>query len=188
MRAAIFFALVFVMFVGAASALASEKTMIEKLDARTTALLDKKSDNQIKQFEAIRAAHGIMKAVENVQSSLMRAVKSCGEKNPEMKEALSARLGDWRLSVRPSLQQGKSRLEKMILLQDVAKPSEVRAYLKLFDDAIAERDKNITAIPVSDKAACQRMLKEMDKSEKELPELLIENLGLDQDLSIKPAT
>jgi hypothetical protein len=167
---------------------ASEKTPIQKLDDRAVALLDKKNENQIKQFDAIRAAHGIIKAVENVQSSLVRAVKSCGTQNPDMKEALETRLSDWRLSVRPSIQQGKSRLEKMILLQDIAKPSEVRAYLKAFDEAIAYRDKNIASVPVSDKKSCEKMLKEMDKSEKDLPKLLIENLGLDKDLNVKPTS
>lgn len=161
------------------------ETAQSRLDVRTKELMETLDRNQTSQLQAIRNAQGTIRAVEDVQGSVKRAVTACGEKNPEIKEAMTARYDDWRMALRPTLKKAQSKLEKMILLQSVGKPSEIRAYLKLFDDAVAERNSKITSVPVTEKTECEKLVASMDKTQADLIRLITEQLNLDQDLKQK---
>lgn len=169
----------------AAPVLAADDAPQTRLDARTKALMEKLDDNQVRQLAAIRESHGTIKAVENVQASVRNAIQSCSAKNPEIKDQLNSRHDNWRRALRPTMKQAQSKLEKMILLQSFAKPSEVRSYLKLFDDAIAESNSRFKAVPITDKAECEKLVKSMDKTEEDLIRLITKNLALDQPIQQK---
>ena len=151
-----------------------------KLDQETQELMKGLDENKLRQLAAIRNAHGTLKAVDNVQTSVKNAVGACSEKNPGLKDEINSRFDNWKMAIRPTIKKGEDKLEKMILLQSFAKPSEVRAYLKLFDDAVKARDAKITAVPVTEEAECKRLIKKMDETEETLVKLLTESLQLDQ--------
>jgi hypothetical protein len=153
---------------------------IEQLDARTEEILKGLDKNQTLQFSAIRNSHGTIRAVENVQSSLDRAVRACGKANPDLNAQVTAEFDGWKEGVRPVLKQARAKLDKMIYLQSFAKPSEVRSYLRLFDDVVAWRDAKIKAEPVTARDECEKLSKKMEKTREELIELIKENLALDQ--------
>jgi hypothetical protein len=141
--------------------------------------------NQLKQFAAIENSHGTIRAVEDVQQSISRAVESCSKANPDIKDSLSSRFEEWKEALRPVMQKGRSKLDKMILLQGFSQPSQVRAYLKKFDAAVIYRNQGIKAVPVTAKEDCQKLQKSMGKTQDDLIELLTETLALNTDLKIK---
>lgn len=150
------------------------------LEVKTKELLDKLDENEVRQFSAIRSTHGTIRAVENVQESVKFAVNACAQANPDLKDQITSRHDNWRAALRPTLKKAKSKLEKMILLQSYSKPSDVRNYLAMFDKAILDQNKAIKAVPITDKAECQRLIKKMDQTEDELNKLLVESLKLDE--------
>jgi hypothetical protein len=170
---------------GVTPALAADNAPQTRLDARTKALMEGLDQNQLRQLASIRESHGTIKAVENVQASVRNAVSACVAKNPDMKDQMNSRHDNWRHALRPTMKQAQSKLEKMILLQSFAKPSEVRSYLKMFDAAIAESNARVKAVPITEKAECEKLLKSMDKTEADLIRLITRNLALDQPLKQK---
>lgn len=158
---------------------------IQILKDRTDVILKDLDENQTRQFQAIRASYGTIRGVQDVRALLLRAVKACTEKNPELKDRLETRFANWTDTVDPVIRQGENRLDKMILLQSYAKPSEVRAYLQVFDEAVIWRTENAKTVPVSDKNGCEKMIQSMDSTQTELPELLTKTLKLDKPLIIQ---
>jgi hypothetical protein len=147
--------------------------------------MDGLDKNSLRQFAAIRNAHGTIRAVENVQGSLGRAAEACADKHPNELPNAKNDFEEWRLRLRPTMKEAEDRLEKMVLLQGYAKPSEVRTYLRLFDEAATERDKKIKAVPVTELDECKDMLENMKDKGRELDKLIRENLGLDVPLKQK---
>lgn len=163
----------------------AEEMPLTKFQQSTKALMDKMDENQLKQFAAIRGSHGTIRAVESVQASVRKAVEACAKQNPDISARMNGRFDDWRGAVRPVLKKAQSKLDKMILLQSFGKPSEVRSYLGEFDAVIAARDAQVTAVPVTEKAECERLVVKMDGSQAELVKLLNESLALDQPIKQK---
>ncbi len=159
------------------------ETPVTKLEDLTNSMMDGLDEEQLKQFAAIRLAHGVLRSVKEVQSSVGRAVTACVEENPTLKDSMETRFRSWKSAIRPVLKKGEDRVAKMIILQDYAKPSEVRSYLTSFDEAIAYREKNIEKKPVTEKASCEAMLEKMDETQERLLDLMKESLGLDQPLT-----
>lgn len=178
-------ALVLLCALPAAAAEGTANPTKEKLDARTKQIMEGLDKNQLRQFAAIRETHGTIKAVENVQASVKSAVASCSENNPDLKDQINSRFDNWRAAIRPTLKKAQSKLEKMILLQSYGKPSEVRGYLKLFDEAVASTQAGIKSVPIKDKAACEDLIDSMDDTEEDLIKLMTESLELDKDLKQK---
>lgn len=164
---------------------APDEDVQSKLDARTKQIMEGLDQNQLRQLGAIRESHGTIKTVENVQDSVKKAVAACTAKNPEIADQMNSRFDNWRRALRPTMKQAQSKLEKMILLQSFAKPSEVRSYLKMFDDAIAASYAKVKSVPITEKGECEKLTASMDKTEDQLIKLITENLALDQPLQQK---
>lgn len=156
-----------------------------RLDARTKQLMENLDQNQLRQLGAIRESHGTIKAVENVQDSVKKAVAACIAKNPDMADQMNSRYDNWRRALRPTMKQAQGKLEKMILLQSFGKPSEVRSYLKMFDDAVAASYAKVKSVPITEKAECEKLIASMDKTEDQLIEMITKNLALDQPIQQK---
>jgi len=160
-------------------------TPLTKLDAATDAMMKGLDKNQLKQFAAIENSHGTIRAVEDVQLSIARAVVSCTKANPDMKSGLSEGFENWKNAVRPVMGKARTKLDKMILLQGFSQPSQVRAYLKKFDAAVVYRNQGIKAVPVTAKEDCERLQENMKKTQNDLVNLLTETLALNADIKVK---
>ncbi len=186
MRLTVFLALVFLSSSALSSAsFAAEETPLVALDNQTKSLLEGLDDAQKNELAAIRNSHGIIRAVEDVQASVQRGVLACGKANADLKDSLDERLSNWRAAIRPVMKQAQTKQEKMILLQNVAKPSVIRSYLKIFDEAVAFRNSAIKEVPVTERKECESLLKSMDGTQENLIKLLRENLALDGTVKIK---
>lgn len=161
---------------------AKDDNAVTRLDEATTAITKDLDKNQLLQFRAIETSYRTIRAVEDVQLSVSNAVSACGKKNPDMKEAMDKRLMDWKGALRPVIKNGRDRLDKMVLLQGFNRPSVVRNYLKMFDEAILYRNQGIKSVPVTEKEQCQKLTDNMDKTQDNLIKLLTDTLGLDKEI------
>lgn len=161
---------------------AKDDNAVTRLDAATTAMTKDLDKNQLLQFRAIETSYRTIRAVEDVQLSVSTAVDACGKKNPDMKAAMDKRLVDWKDALRPVVKSGRERLDKMVLLQGFSRPSVVRNYLKMFDEAILYRNQGIKSVPVTEKEQCQKLTDNMDKTQENLINLLTSTLGLDKEI------
>lgn len=160
-------------------------TPLTRLNTATDAMMKGLDENQLRQFVSIEKAHGIIRAVDNVQQSISRAVTSCSKANPDMKAVMTERFVTWKDALRPVMKQSRNKLDKMVLLQSFAQPSEVRAYLKKFDDAVVYRNQGIKSIPVTEKDACEKLRTSMDKTQSDTVNLITETLELNAPLKTK---
>ena len=159
-----------------------EVTPVTKLDAATKKLLEGLDKNQTKQFAMIRNASGIIRAVEDVETTVDGANKSCGEHNPEFAYTMNKRVGEWKEAVRPVISNARERLNDMIKLQDFAKPGEIRHYLKQVDEAVAYKTRGVKSVPITEKKECKKLLGKMDDTQEDTIELLMESLQLGKSL------
>ena len=157
-----------------------QDTPITRYAAEAEDLLRNLSEEQAKKYHLIRDTHGIIRSVQSVETIVGKAVKECKEKHGELGENIDKRFTEWKLAVHPVVKSGEDRLEKLILLQDYAKPSDVKKHLKSFDAAAQYGEKLIDLKTASDKKSCTALLKDMDKTQPNLIRLLRENIGLDK--------
>lgn len=175
------------------SAMAAEKakpvsepvTPLEKLDAATKEILKGLDENKAKQFSAITNSYSVIRSVEDVQQSISRAVESCGDANPSLDQPMSDRFEAWKDAVRPPMKKARTKLDKMVLLQSFTQPSQLRTYLKKFDDAIIYRNQKLKPAPIHTVEDCQKLQASMDSTQNSLVHLISESLALDEDIKVK---
>ncbi len=170
------------------AAYAAEKepeTPLTKLEAASKKILDGLTENQTKQFAAIRSSHGVIRAVEDVRKNISEAAESCSKHNPEFAKSMQKRTGEWQGEIDPLIKDAKARLDSMVKLQDFASPMETKSYLKKIDEAVAFKSKSMKSIPITEKKECKKLLGTMDDTEDDLKELLVETLNLNKPLVTK---
>lgn len=153
---------------------------VAKLEEVNKKMLEGLDENQVRQFAAIRNSHGIIRSVEDIERTLEAASKSCSDHNPEFAQSMQTRVGQWKDNIDPILKDARHRLNEMIKLQNYAKPSEAKAYLKKVDEAVAFKSKSMKTIPITEKKECRKLLGTLDDTQEDLTKLLVENLGLNK--------
>jgi hypothetical protein len=154
------------------------QTPVKALQDATNQLLEGLSDKQLRQYRAIRSAHGLIRSVENVRSTIDRAVKACAENNPDMADDLEDRFIKWKRAIRPHLNAAKDKRDDMVVLQSFAEPRRVREHLATFDRAVAYKEGMFETKPVSDAESCKEMMDKMQSTQGRLIKLLKERLAL----------
>ncbi len=162
-----------------------EETPVTKLEAATKVMTEGLDKNKSLQFLAIETSYRTIRAVEDVQMSVSRAITSCSKENKEMSKSYNDTYSDWKESLRPTLKEGRTKLDKMILLQGFAQPSEVRTYLKKFDAAVIYRNQGIKTIPVNKREDCDRLIANMAETKVSLKKLLTDTLALDREIQVQ---
>lgn len=159
-----------------------EETPVTRLQSATDKMVAGLDENMLKQFAIIESSYRTIRAVEDVQISVGRAIASCSKANADSAKSYNDRYAVWKDAVRPVLSKGRDKLDKMVLLQGFTQPSQVRNYLKMFDAAVIYRNQGIKAVPVQDKGECDKLLENMDDTQENLIKLLSDTLALDQPL------
>lgn len=160
-------------------------TPLGKLQATTIEMTKGLNENQAKQFAAITNSFAMIRTVEDVQQSISLAVESCSNANPDLKSGMTNRFETWKDTIRPVMKKARGKMDKMVLLQNFAPPTKVRAYLKTFDDAIISRNQKMKPVPITKAEDCQKLQSSMDETQKNLVGLITESLALDSDLKVK---
>jgi hypothetical protein len=143
----------------------------EALEAAQDFMKDLDETSQ-RHFSVLHGNYNLIKVVETVRESVDEAVAACGKANPEMKEALGNRFGEWKEAVRPVMKEADANVENMILAQDYAKPKEIRSFLKMVDKARKKQRDAVERVPVVTPEACQSLLEKMDDTQENMVRLL----------------
>lgn len=161
------------------------ETPITALEETTSNILKELNENEVKQFSAINNSFGIIRSVEDVQRSISEAVRSCSSAHPDLKAQISTGFESWKETLRPVMREARKKLDKMVLLQSFARPSDVRAYLKKFDQAVIYRNQKLNSVPIQKMDDCQKLESSMKRTQQDLVKLLTETLALDSDIKGK---
>lgn len=177
---------VFVLLVSAPVSAATNASA-KKLDAlamQTDKILKNADEDQVEEFQKIRAVFGTLRAVRDVQVTLENAQKSCVKNYPDMTDKIEKAIAAWKKSVFASLEKGDDHLSKMIADQKFAPQKDLRAYLDLYDRTITTERKKVPEIPITDEKACKNLFDELGDNGKNLADLILETLDLDTKRSL----
>jgi hypothetical protein len=120
--------------------------------------------NQQKHFYLLYTNHNIISTVKVVQNDIGKAIKQCGENNPEMKEKLDAKHKEWDDTINPVLKDAEANIGNMIIAQEYAKEKEIKEILKMVDKAREKNNSQIEKIPVTTPEACEYLIGKMDET------------------------
>lgn len=140
------------------------------------ALIEPLSPKDQESFFILRNKYSVMRVINVVERDVGNAVKSCGDKNPDMKDKMNGRFEQWKGAVNPILDTAKKQLDKDIAAQKIVDPAKAREVMKLNDAAYEEGEKKIVKTPVTTKDACEDLLDSMDRTEDEMVKLLQQTL------------
>lgn len=177
---------VFVFFVSApvSAAMNDSAKKLDTLAVQTDKILKNADEDQVEEFQKIRAVFGTLRAVHDVQGTLENAQKSCVENYPDMTDKIEKAITAWKKSVFVSLEKGDDHLSKMIADQKFAPQKDLRAYLDLYDRTITKERKKVPEIPITDEKACKNLFDELGDNGKNLADLILETLDLDTKRSL----
>jgi hypothetical protein len=146
----------------------AENPHVAKVEQKARELIAPLSQGQMKDLFLLREGYGLIRSVEIVQRDIGRAVRLCGEDNPDLKEPMAARFRKWTDTVSPVLKDKMSTLQKAIDTQSFAKPDKIRGYFKALDDAATYAEKKFDKRVVTTPDACKSLLQSMNGTEKEI--------------------
>lgn len=127
-------------------------------------------------FFILRNKYSIIRVIGVVERDIANAVKSCGEKNPDMKSKMDTRFKQWKDAVNPIIDLAKKQLDEDLEKQTIVDIKKAREVFRLNDAAYEYGEKQITKTPVSTAEACQSLLDSMDRTESEMISLLQQTL------------
>ncbi len=140
------------------------------------AMIDPLSPKNQESVFILRNKYSIIRVIGIVERDVGNAVKSCGDKNPDMKKQMDDRYKQWKNSVNPIITTARKQLDKDIDGQKIVDVDQFRKVLKLNDKAYEFGDKQITKTPVTTPEACKGLLISMDRTEDEMITLLRQTL------------
>ncbi len=167
--------------------LAATNASAKKLDAlavQTDKILKNADEDQVEEFQKIRAVFGTLRAVRDVQGTLENAQKSCVKNNPDMTDKIEKSIGEWKKSISISLEKGDDYLSKMIADQKFALQKDLRAYIDLYDRTITKERQKVPEIPITDQKSCENLFDGLDDNGENLSDLILKTLDLDTKRSL----
>lgn len=147
-------------------------TPLDTLRDYTLEMIEGMSQKQLQYVYVIRTRHGIIRAVEVVRRDVGKAVKLCAKAHADMKDPLEARYQRWTDNVNPILEDAQGLLERDIVNQTFTPQAKIRKLLDLTTKAGDYTESQVTKEIVTTKDACEFLLKNMDMTQKDLPDLL----------------
>jgi len=150
------------------------------------ALIDPLSDKDLERFYLLRTKYSYISGIRVAERDVGNAVKSCGEKNPGLKEKMESRFKQWQNAVDPILVTADESLEREIKNLKYVDPAKVKNVFKLQKAAAEHTDKQTTKTVITTEEACNDLLDSMDDTEDSMISLLQEAL-LPESVLIKRA-
>lgn len=139
-------------------------------------LIDPLSDKDKESIFILKNKYSMMQATRIVERDIGNAVKACGDKNPDMKDAMTGRFKQWQKAVNPILETAEEQLEKDIDNQKLVDPDALEDVLDLQDEAYEFGEKQTTKQLVTSKEACEGLIKSMDRTEDNMIRILQETM------------
>ncbi len=125
-----------------------------------------------KHFFLMYNNYNMIGTVKVVQHDVGNAVKVCGEKNPDMKEAMDTRFKSWNEAVEPVVAEAEGSVNNMIIAQQYTDAAKIKAAFKKLDVARKATNDYAEKVPVTTPEACKHLLDKMDDTQDNLVKLL----------------
>jgi hypothetical protein len=145
---------------------------LHKLEEYTAGLLSGLEPHQAEYIYKIRQEFGVIRSVQVIRSDIEAAVKSCGERNPDLQEEITARFQNWNDQILPKLAVADVALKDAIQRQNFRPTVRVTMLLDHVQAAFEERDAKLNKVPVTTHEACKSLMDSMDLTEKQLKDLM----------------
>lgn len=140
------------------------------------AMIDPLSKEERGSILILRNKYSLINATRIVSRDVGAAVKSCGNKNPDLKKQMDDRYKQWSSAVHPILDTAEKQFKKDVEALKIVKPAEFRKVLELHDDAYEAAEKQVTKTPVTTPEACKGTLASMDRTEDNMIRILQQTL------------
>ena len=147
-------------------------TPITEWISSENALLDRLPEQNKQTFFVLRTKHSTIRAIETVRRDIGNAVDACSKENPDLKKEINGRFGEWKASVNPILDDAKKYLDQELQEQQAFHRTDYDHIIKLNDKAYAFSDEQVKKTPVTEKKACEKLIRSMDRTEDNLISLL----------------
>lgn len=145
---------------------------LQVLNGELSAITKGLDDNQRRHFLMIYNSHNLISTVTHVKSQVSEAINACSEANPDMKDPLNKRFGEWAGAVDAKMVEAEANRDNMIMAQDYAEEPKIRSVLKQADVLRQETQRYMEGIPVTSKEACEYLLNKMDETQDNMVKLL----------------
>lgn len=129
-----------------------------------------------KHFMTLYHTHNIVSVVKTVRHDIGKAVEACGENNPDLADKMTTRFTQWKDKTASILVEAEGNINNMIIAQDYAQPQEITAILNLANEVRAKGEASLNKVPVSTKAACEKLYTTMKKTQKDVINMMRETL------------
>jgi len=149
--------------------------MKDWIDAEN-ALIDPLSDKDLESFYLLRMKYAYISGVRVAEHDIGNAVKSCGEKNPGIKDKMDSRFKQWQGAINPILDTADKTLDREIDSQKIVDAKKVRNVFNLQKTASEHSDKQVTKTVITTEDACEDLLDSMDDTEDRMISILQDTL------------
>ncbi|MCB9987788.1 MAG: hypothetical protein H6868_00475 [Rhodospirillales bacterium] len=143
----------------------------EKIPEMAQKLAETMTEEEVNNFVVIKDNFGMIRATGIARTDVKNAVAACAEENTDMADKITARHKEWEKALSAATEKQQKTLDKEIKKR-FAHPKDVKLYLDQIDKAANYANEQIEKTPVSDKAACETLLKSMDETQKQIEDLL----------------
>jgi hypothetical protein len=157
---------------GASAAYAQDEKKTSPLIEAHNAFVAELNETNTRHFNVLYSNYNMVKVVEEVEGSIEKAIKSCGEANPDLKERMDTRFNAWNEAVAPVIKDVNAHINNMLFAQDYAKPKAIKKIFKLIDTTRAKHQEKVEKVPVSAPEECEALIKRMDKSQDNMTRIL----------------
>ncbi len=144
----------------------------QKVFEQTKKIAEGLSPEEQKHFFILYNNYNMIGTVKMVQGDVGKAVKACGESNPDMKDKMDARFKTWNEAIEPVVKESEGHAENMVIAQEYAKPKEIKAIFKGLDETRVLANAQVEKTPVTTKEACEYLLNTMDDTQNNFAKLL----------------
>jgi hypothetical protein len=157
---------------GASAAYAQDEKKTSPLIEAHNAFVEDLDEASTRHFNILYSNYNIVKVVGEVENSIGKAVKSCGDKNPELKERIDTRFNAWSEAVVPVIKDVNAHINNMLFAQEYAKPKAIKKIFKLIDKTRKDHADSVEKVPVSSAEECEALIKRMDKTQDNMTQIL----------------
>ena len=148
-----------------------EEAAKEAYDQIDTLILGLKAREQ-KHFFMLYGNYNVIETVKDVEKSVGKTIKACGENNPDMKDELDSRFKAWKEAVNPLVKEAEGNFRNMVLAQDYVTEAEMNNIFSYVDKAREKSQSAIEKIPVTTPEGCQYLKSKMEETEQSMTSLL----------------
>lgn len=128
-------------------------------------VMTKGKPQEQRHFMMMYSIFNVKEVTERVIQDVNRAIKACGEKNPDMKEKLDTRYEAWRETFRPLIEKANGQVNNMMLTQEYATSEELEEVFGTLTASRLASETQLTQIPVTTPQACEYLLAKMNETE-----------------------